>query len=169
MTVVSHQLKTNSFLIQLWTDSNHHWYLKQTFVFSIENPLLYATWANIIGQTNKKELIYLTTKELTFCSFNWCYNHSRGKTTDDRVVCGVIDGSKILVTSFKDAIIPPPMAHQSLETFEFQNAVVFGPSIDNKSALINSNEFCTVSSNNKLMFFKQIKVIYFNKITRNMM
>lgn len=163
LAIVYHQLKTNNFLIQLWTENNCHWYLKQTLVFSTENPLLYATWNNIIDQTNKKELIYLTTKEFTFCSFNWCVNHSRGKTVNDKVVCGVLDRNKILVTSFKDGIVPPPMAHQYLETSEFQNAIVFGPSIDDRSSLINSNEFCTVSCNNKLTFFKQIKVIYFDK------
>lgn len=144
--------------MQLWTESNCHWYLKQTLIFPVENPLLYATWDNVIDQTNKKELIYLTTKECTFCSFNWCLNRSRGKTVDDKVVCGVIDGNKILITAFKDGIVPPPMAHQSLETSEFQNAIIFGPSIDDKLSSINSNEFCTISCNNKLTFFKQMKV-----------
>jgi len=83
---------------------------------------------------------------------------------DDKVVCGVINGKQILVTAFKDGIVPPPMAHQTLETFELQNAIVFAPNINNESSSINSNDFCTVSYNNKLTFFKQIKVIYFNKI-----
>lgn len=79
---------------------------------------------------------------------------------DDKVVIGVIDGNNILVTGFKDGIIPPPMAHQYLQTSESQNAIVFAPEINDESSLINSNEFCTVSCNNKLTFFKQIKVIW---------
>lgn len=161
--VVCHQLKTNTKLIQLWTESNSHWYLKQTLVFPVENPLLYATWSDIVDETNKKELVYLTTKEFTFCTLNWCLSRSRGTTVDDKVVCGVINGHKILITAFRDGIIPPPLAHQSLETSESQNAIIFGPSINDKSSSITSNEFCTVSCNNKLTFFKQIKVIYLTK------
>ncbi|XP_011056183.1 PREDICTED: elongator complex protein 1 isoform X4 [Acromyrmex echinatior] len=157
LAVVCYQSKTNTTLIQLWTENNGHWYLKQTLVFTEKNPLLYVTWSDRINQFDEKELIYLTTKELTFCLFNWCVNHSRGKTVDDKVVIGVIDGNNILVTGFKDGIIPPPMAHQYLHTSESQNAIVFAPEINDKSSLINSNEFCTVSCNNKLMFFKQIK------------
>ncbi|KYQ49072.1 Elongator complex protein 1 [Trachymyrmex zeteki] len=157
LAVVCYQSKTNTTLIQLWTENNCHWYLKQTLVFTENNPLLYVTWSDRTDQFDEKELIYLTTKELTFCSFNWCINHSRGKTVDDKVVIGVIDGNNILVTGFKDGIIPPPMAHQYLQTSESQNAIVFAPEINDESSLINSNEFCTVSCNNKLTFFKQIK------------
>jgi len=164
LAVVYHQSKTNTTLIQLWTENNNHWYLKQTLVFCKENPLLYVTWSDRIDQIDKKELIYLTTNELTFCSFNWSVNHSRGKTIDDKVVIGVIDGNNILVTGFKDGIVPPPMAHQCLQTSESQNAIIFAPNINNESSSINSNEFCAISCNNKLTFFKQIKVIYLNKI-----
>ncbi|KAL0127474.1 hypothetical protein PUN28_005627 [Cardiocondyla obscurior] len=155
LAVVCNQLETNATLIQLWTENNAHWYLKQTLIFSAENPLLYVTWNSIIDQPHKKELIYLTAKHFICCSFNWCWDHSRGKTSDDRVVCGVIDGNKILVTDFKDGVIPPPMAHQTLEISKSQNAIIFAPNINNQ--LTNSNDFCTISYDNKLTFFKQKK------------
>jgi elongator complex protein 1 len=160
LAIVCHESTTSTTLIQLWTENNCHWYLKQTLAFSMENPLLYVTWGNTVDP-NKKELIYLTTRELAYCTFCWDVNHSKGKTTDDKAVVGVIDGDKILVTSFKEGVVPPPMAHQAIETLESQNAIVFAPN-NNKSFLVNSNEFCTVSYTNKLTFFKQIKVIYFN-------
>ncbi|XP_012536297.1 putative elongator complex protein 1 [Monomorium pharaonis] len=157
LAIVCHESKrlskTNNMLIQLWTENNCHWYLKQTLTFSMENPLLYATWSNTVDP-NKKELIYMTTNELTFCSFNWYVNHSRGKTVDDKAVVGVIDGDKILVTSFRIGIIPPPMAHDSIKTDEAQNAIIFAPNIDNKISSISSNEFCTASCTNKLTFFQ---------------
>lgn len=169
LAIICHQSKTSKAVssigsvIQLWIENNSHWYLKQTLLFSVENPLLYATWSNIVDQIDKEELIYLTTEELTFCSFNWCVNHSRGETIDDKVVIGVIDGNGIKVTGFRDAIIPPPMSHEYLTTYKSQNAIIFAPKI-NKSSEINTNEICTVSCNNRLTFFKQIKVIYFYKI-----
>lgn len=160
LAIVCHESTTSTTLIQLWTENNCHWYLKQTLAFSMEDPLLYVTWSNT-ADPNKKELIYLTTRELAYCTFCWDVNHSKGKTTDDKAIVGVIDGNKILVTSFKEGVVPPPMAHQAIETPESQNAIVFAPN-NNESSLVNSNEFCTVSCTNKLTFFKQIKVIYFN-------
>ncbi|XP_011692610.1 PREDICTED: putative elongator complex protein 1 isoform X1 [Wasmannia auropunctata] len=157
LAVVCHQSETNTTLIQLWTENNCHWYLKQTLVFSVESPLLYATWSN--KDIDKKELICLTTKELAFYSFNWCVNHSRGKTENDKSVVGVIEGNNILVTSFKDGIVPPPMAQLYLQTSESQNAIVFAPNINNESSSTNCNEFCTVSCNNKLTYFKKSKAI----------
>lgn len=164
LAVVCHHLETNTTLILLWIENNNCWYLKHTLAFPVEAPLLYVTWGNVLDATDKTQLMCLTTKELAFYTVNRCLNHSRGKTIDDKVVCGVINGKKILVTAFKDGIVPPPMAHQALETFELQNAIAFAPNINNESSLISSNDFCTISYNNKLTFFKQIKVIYLNKI-----
>lgn len=164
LAIVCHCLETNNTLIQLWIENNSQWYLKHTLVFPVETPLLYVTWSDVKDVSDKRQLLYLTTKELAFYSFNRCLNQSRGKTLDDKVVCGVINGNKILVTAFKDGVMPPPMAHQTLKTSELQNAIIFAPNINNESSLINSNEFCTLSCNNKFTFFKLMKVIYLNKI-----
>ncbi|XP_011265632.2 elongator complex protein 1 isoform X2 [Camponotus floridanus] len=146
---------SNHTILQLWTENNCHWYLKQTIVFSTDNPLIYATWSTT-GRYDQKELILLTLKEIMFCSFNWCVNHSRGKTVDDNTVIAVIDGKKTLVTGFRDGIVPPPMAHQSLQIQESVNAIAFAPSINDNTSLINSNMFCTISCDNRLTLFKQI-------------
>lgn len=107
-----------------------------------------------MGRCDKKELILVTLREIIICSFKWCVNHSRGKTVDDKAVVGVIDGKKILITAFREKIIPPPMAQQSLEFDEPINAVFFAPDVE-KKCWINSNVFCTVSCNNKFTFFRQ--------------
>jgi len=148
----------NHTILQLWTENNCHWYLKQTIVFSTDNPLIYATWSTK-GRYDQKELILLTLKEIMFCSFNWCVNHSRGKTVDDNTVIAIIDGKKTLVTGFRDGIVPPPMAHQSLQIQEPVNAIAFAPCINNNTSLINSNMFCTISCDNRLTLFKRITVI----------
>ncbi|KMQ97926.1 elongator complex protein 1-like protein [Lasius niger] len=155
LAVICEQSGTLNTILQLWTENNCHWYLKQTIVFSADNPLIYATWSTT-GRYDQKELILLTSKEIMFCSFNWCVNHSRGKTVDDNTVIAVIDGNKTLVTGFRDGIVPPPMAHQSLQIQEPVNAIAFAPSINDKTSLINSNMFCTISCDNRLTFFKRI-------------
>ncbi|EFN87660.1 Elongator complex protein 1 [Harpegnathos saltator] len=87
----------------------------------------------------------------------WTENnyHCRGKTVDDKAVVGVIDGKKILITSFKEKVIPPPMAHQYLQVKEAVNAIIFAPDVTDKKSWINSNIFCTVSCNDNLTFFRQ--------------
>lgn len=157
LAIICEQLETLNTILQLYTENNCHWYLKQTIVFPMDNPLIHATWSTI--SYDERKLILLTLKEIMFCSFNWCVNHSRGKTVDDNAVIAVIDGNKTLVTSFRDGIVPPPMAHQSLQMQEPINAIAFAPSNNNKTSLINSNMFCTISCSNKLTFFKRIMVI----------
>ncbi|KAL6440916.1 hypothetical protein ACFW04_003370 [Cataglyphis niger] len=155
LAVICEQSGMFNTILQLWTENNCHWYLKQTIVFSTDNPLIYATWSTT-GRYDQKELILLTSKEIMFCSFNWCVNHSRGKNIDDNTVIAVIDGNKTLVTSFRNGIVPPPMAHQSLQIQKPVNAIAFAPSINDKTSLINSNMFCIISCDNRLTFFKQI-------------
>lgn len=155
LAITCEQLETSSTILQLWTESNYHWYLKQTIVFPMDNLLIYATWS-AIGRYNQKELILLTLKEIISCSFNRCVNHSRGKTLNDKAVIGVIGGRETLITGFRVGLVPPPLAHQSLQTQEPINAIIFAPDVNDKKSWINSNIFCTVSCSNSLTFFKQI-------------
>jgi len=150
LAVICKHMSSRTFL-QLWTEHNNHMYLKQSLCFSDENPLLYASW------TNKKmgnELVLLSLKEVTICSFNWCINHSKGKTMEDQSVVVVIDGSRLFITAFRKAIIPPPFAHQIIDIEVPVNAIVFAP--DETS--INSNTFCAVLCDNSILIFKQKQV-----------
>lgn len=157
LAIICEQPKMNNMVLQLWTEKNYHWYLKQTIVFDIDNPLIFARWS-VVGRSDQNELILMTPTEIIFCSFNWCVNHSRGKIVDDKAVIGVINGNQIQVTGFRDGIVPPPIAHQTLQLQEPANAIVFAPSILDKTSSINSNMFCTILCNNSVTFFKQITV-----------
>ncbi|XP_035718153.1 putative elongator complex protein 1 isoform X1 [Vespa mandarinia] len=144
--------ENNSIILQLWTEKNYYWYLKQTFNFSIDNPLLYGIWSY---RTNcGKTLILLTPQNVLTYSFQWTINHSKGQSLKDKAVVAVIDGRKALLTGFKIGIIPPPMAHQTLELSEPINAIVFAPNVKSTESLIDINAFFCVLHNNKLAFFK---------------
>ncbi|XP_076249707.1 elongator complex protein 1 [Calliopsis andreniformis] len=147
------QVQGNSSLLQLWTENNYHWYLKQTIKFSVDNPLICATWSVSFS----KKLILLTKKELITHEYNWCVSHSRGKSACDKSVIGVIDGNKLLMTGLRVGIVPPPMAHQTLEIAESINAIIFAPNIENKNTWVDSNAFFCVSMSNKLIFYEHIK------------
>ncbi|KZC12649.1 Elongator complex protein 1 [Dufourea novaeangliae] len=143
----------SSSLLQLWTENNCHWYLKQTVRFPKDNALLHATWSTV---SLSKKLIILTSKELIECDYNWCVNHSRGKSLYDKSVIGVIDGNKLLLTGLRIGIVPPPMAHKTLEMFESINAIVFAPDMEHEHTWIDSNTLFCVSDSNKLMFYKHV-------------
>ncbi|XP_076644239.1 elongator complex protein 1 isoform X1 [Halictus rubicundus] len=140
-----------SSILQLWTENNCHWYLKQTIRFPKDNSLIYATWSTMFSY---KRLIMLTSKELVACDYNWCINHSIGKTIHDKSVVGVIDGYKLLMTGLRIGIIPPPMAHTILETPEPVNAIVFAPDVENENTWFDSNTLFCISESNKLIFYK---------------
>ncbi|OAD52932.1 Elongator complex protein 1 [Eufriesea mexicana] len=144
--------KDTSSVLQLWTENNYHWYLKQSIKFPINNSLIYATWST----SYLKKLILLTDKEFITCDYNWSVDHSRGTTVHDKSVIAVIDGNNLLVTGLRVGIVPPPMAHQTLETSESINAIVFAPDTKNKATWIDSNTFFCVSASNKLIFYKHL-------------
>ncbi|XP_076170382.1 elongator complex protein 1 isoform X1 [Ptiloglossa arizonensis] len=152
LTIWCEKQEDSSSVLQLWTENNYHWYLKQTIKFSANNSLVCARWSSSFY----KKLILLTYKEFITYNYNWCVNHSRGKSINDKSVVGVIDGNKLLLTGFKIGIIPPPMAHQILETSEYINAIVFAPDIESENSWINSNTLFCVSDSNKLIFYKHV-------------
>ncbi|XP_017891228.1 elongator complex protein 1 isoform X2 [Ceratina calcarata] len=140
-----------SSVLQMWTENNYHWYLKQSIKFPMNEPLIYATWKTAFPS---KKLILLTSKELITLEYNWSVNHSRGTSVTDKSVIGVIDGCKVLMTGLRVGIVPPPMAHQTLDTTEPINSVVFAPELENEHNWIDSNAFFCVSDSNKLMFYR---------------
>ncbi|XP_043669587.1 elongator complex protein 1 isoform X1 [Vespula pensylvanica] len=151
LTVWCEQDNDNS-ILQLWIENNYYWYLKQTFTFSIDNPLLYGTWSS--RSNCGKTLILLTPQNVLTYSFQWTINHSKGQSLEDKATVAVIDGKKALLTGFKIGIVPPPMAHQTLELSEPINAIVFAPNVKNIESWVDTNAFFCVLHNNKLAFFK---------------
>lgn len=166
LTVICKQLITHNVELQLWTENNYRWYLKQVMVFYEDDPLIHATWdVQISNRSYKKELILLTLRGLMYCRFIWRVNHNKCETKNDKLVSGVIYGEKVLLTDLKNAIVPPPMAQTYVILTEPVNAVVFAPnycaqidSNNERKSWMNCNAFCTVSCSNTLTFFKETSV-----------
>jgi len=161
LTIIYKDSTTSQMTLELWVEHNNNMYLKQTFFFSNNNPLLYASWNKKMGN----ELILLSLKEITICSFNWCINHSKGKTVKDQAMVVAINGSYLFVTSLRKAILPPPRAHQVVDTSIYTrtpiNAIAFAP--DDKS--ISTNAFCAISSNDILIYKQnQVNTLYINTL-----
>ncbi|OXU28995.1 hypothetical protein TSAR_015024 [Trichomalopsis sarcophagae] len=137
--------------VQLWGEKNYHWYLKQTITYPKNNPVLYLAWS---PQVNK-DLLILSSKNSTIYTFYWTVTHSHGKDLADKAVVSVIDGNKVLVTGFRDGIVPPPMAQQTIQFDEPVNAISFAPKQIQDSE-ISSNDFLVLLSNNKIEFCQNI-------------
>ncbi|XP_012256785.2 putative elongator complex protein 1 [Athalia rosae] len=140
--------------VQLWSENNYHWYLKQTILFSTDNPPLYLAWT--ADPKLGKTLVILTKVNYLTYTFYWTINHSSGRTEDDKALVGVIDGDRALLTGFRVGVVPPPMAHQALQIDQPINEVVFGPETKDKDSWINTNVLFAVLHNNQLAFYKQV-------------
>lgn len=142
-------IDTGASIVQLWAEKNYHWYLKQTITYPKENPILYFAWS---PQTNRDLLILSANCSVAY-NFHWSVDHSLGKDLSDKAVVAVIDGDKVLLTGFKDGIVPPPMAQQTLQLDEPVNAIFFAPNDATEDSGINSNDLFCVLHNNKMALF----------------
>lgn len=127
--------------LELWTEKNYHFYLKQSISYSKENPILSIAWSH----TTNNDLLILSQKSVVSYNFRWEVAHSRTNLDSDRATVGVIDGDKILLTRFKEVVIPPPMAQQVVKCDEPINAVCFAP------PGCDSNSLIAVTKSNKIL------------------
>lgn len=70
----------------------------------------------------------------------------------------VIDGSQLLLTAFRRAVIPPPMCTYSVKIDDAINSVIFGP--------IGCNDFIIINNKNQILFCQpQFKNGLFSGVT----
>lgn len=150
LVIWSKNQETEETLVQLWTEGNYHWYLKQTLKFNKDTPVYHVTWSSASKSGNK--LIILTKTNLISYTFHWTVNHSRGQDLTDKAVVSVIDGEKALITSFKDGIVPPPMCQDSLEFNGAINGVIFAPN-ETEAKTINSNALICILDEYRLALY----------------
>ncbi|XP_013183864.1 elongator complex protein 1 isoform X2 [Amyelois transitella] len=146
--------QTNIQKILLFTTGNYHWYLKQTLEFNSDQNLSKMLWDNDFDIYNNKKL-HVILSNGQYYSYSWIWNieHSKGTTDLDDAVVTVIDGKKVLVTGFRQTVVPPPMSALELKCNSFINSTHFAPGLSEKN--INTNTFFVCTSNNKLIFYKQ--------------
>lgn len=114
-------LKDTQSVVQLWTTSNYHWYLKQSYNFDTSNKITSVSWDpedsyclhlfTCTGQYLKYKLGLVTN----YCNPGSDYNGS----------IAVIDNKNVLITPFKKKIIPPPMSHHKLTCDSGVNSIIW--------------------------------------------
>ncbi|KAH9089560.1 hypothetical protein Ae201684P_007728 [Aphanomyces euteiches] len=97
-------------VVQLWTRSNYHWYLKQ------ERRFASTAVASMQWDLEQPNVLHVLTKDgqYIFLEVAWQVHANAAATV------AVIDGTNVKVTHCAKAMIPPPMA---AETHEFSHAI----------------------------------------------
>ncbi|XP_077589151.1 elongator complex protein 1 [Stigmatopora nigra] len=110
--------------LQLWTVANYHWYLKQSLDFGSDpsKAPLCVSW-----DSEHSLRLHVVTRGWSYLSYEWGWTTERSPGTDasDRANVAVIDGDKILVTTFRQNVVPPPMCSFELQLKSPANQVTF--------------------------------------------
>ncbi|KAM3867334.1 elongator complex protein 1 [Diretmus argenteus] len=110
--------------IQLWAVGNYHWYLKQSLDFGRtpqEAP------ACVSWDPERPLRLHVVTCGWTSITYDWAWTTERSPGLDatDNASVAVIDGDRILVTAFRQCVVPPPMCSYDLQLTSPVNQVTF--------------------------------------------
>ncbi|XP_035506109.2 elongator complex protein 1 [Scophthalmus maximus] len=110
--------------IQLWTVGNHHWYLKQSLDFGGDRQ---AAPVCVCWDPERPLRLHLARRDWTCITHDWGWTTERspGQDAADNANVAVIDGDKILVTTFRQGVVPPPMCSFELQLKSPVNQVTF--------------------------------------------
>uniref|UniRef100_A0A8C1VGB2 Elongator complex protein 1 n=1 Tax=Cyprinus carpio TaxID=7962 RepID=A0A8C1VGB2_CYPCA len=147
--------------IQLWTVGNYHWYLKQSLHFGNE-PL--RAPACVCWDPEKPLRLHLLTRGWASYTYDWGWStqRSHGNDCHDNANVAVIDGDKILVTTFRQCVIPPPMCAFELQLPVPVNLVTF------HSQAQRTNELAALTADGHIYVYGQGKS-YNLKLNSNIM
>uniref|UniRef100_A0A8C1L8B9 Elongator complex protein 1 n=1 Tax=Cyprinus carpio TaxID=7962 RepID=A0A8C1L8B9_CYPCA len=136
--------------IQLWTVGNYHWYLKQSLHFGNE-PL--RAPACVCWDPEKPLRLHLLTRGWASYTYDWGWStqRSHGNDCHDNASVAVIDGDKILVTTFRQCVIPPPMCAFELQLPVPVNLVTF------HSQAQRTNELAALTADGHIYVYGQGK------------
>uniref|UniRef100_A0A3B5MHZ7 Elongator complex protein 1 n=1 Tax=Xiphophorus couchianus TaxID=32473 RepID=A0A3B5MHZ7_9TELE len=137
--------------IQLWTVGNYHWYLKQSLDFDGDPqkaPVCFC-W-----DPERPLRLHVVTHSWTSIAYDWGWTteRSRGLDVTDDASVAVIDGEKVLVTTFRQSVVPPPMCSFELQLKSPVNQVTFLCQTErtNQIAVFTSNGQISVFGKGKL-------------------
>ncbi|XP_075718904.1 elongator complex protein 1 [Rhinoderma darwinii] len=128
--------------VQLWVVGNYHWYLKQSLHFgSEENRVVSVVWDPEISY---KLHVVCTGWQYICYDWTWSTDRSGGHGTGGQTDVAVIDGDKVLVTSFGQSVVPPPMCTFHMQFPRVVNEVAFHKDPD------KSSDFAVLDADNTL-------------------
>uniref|UniRef100_A0A3Q2Z330 IkappaB kinase complex-associated protein n=1 Tax=Hippocampus comes TaxID=109280 RepID=A0A3Q2Z330_HIPCM len=137
---------------QLWTVANYHWYLKQSLDFGTDPS--HAPEC-MCWDPERPLRLHMATRGWIYLAYDWGWTTERSPGTDasDHANVAVIDGDKILVTTFRQSIVPPPMCSFELQLSSPVNQVTFlcQPERTNQLAALTANGNITTYDQTRLV------------------
>ncbi|KAM9377431.1 elongator complex protein 1 [Pholidichthys leucotaenia] len=138
--------QVNSY-VQLWTVGNYHWYLKQSLGFG-RDPQKAPVW--VCWDPVAPLRLHVITQSWTTITYDWGWitERSPGLDVTDNASVAVIDGERVLVTTFRQSVVPPPMCSFELQLKSPVNEVTFlcRPQGTNQLAALTANGQISVFS-----------------------
>ncbi|CAL8262436.1 unnamed protein product [Lota lota] len=110
--------------LQLWTVGNYHWYMKQSLTFGRDPQRAPAC---VLWDPQRPLRLHVVTHGWASLTYDWGWSTDRsaGLDASDNANVAVIDGDKILVTTFRQGVVPPPMCSYDLQLTSPVNLVTF--------------------------------------------
>uniref|UniRef100_A0AAQ5XH23 Elongator complex protein 1 n=1 Tax=Amphiprion ocellaris TaxID=80972 RepID=A0AAQ5XH23_AMPOC len=137
--------------IQLWTVGNYHWYLKQSLDFGRDPQKAPVC---VCWDPERPLQLHVVSRSWTSITYDWGWmtERSPGLDATDNANVAVIDGEKILVTSFRQCVVPPPMSSFELQLTSPVNQVTFlcRPQGTNQVAAFTANGQISIYSQGRL-------------------
>ncbi|KAI4589464.1 hypothetical protein MJG53_020488 [Ovis ammon polii x Ovis aries] len=133
--------------VQLWTVGNYHWYLKQSLPFNTcgKSKIVSLLWDPV----SPYRLHILCQGWHYLCyDWHWTTDRSSGDNLSDMANVAVIDGNRVLVTVFRQSVVPPPMCTYRLQLPHFVNQVMFSARPE------KSNDLAVLDATNQISVYK---------------
>ncbi|KAM3612355.1 uncharacterized protein V6R79_007268 [Siganus canaliculatus] len=139
--------QVNTYL-QLWTVGNYHWYLKQSLDFG-RDPLKAPVC--VCWDPERPLRLHVVSRDWTSITYDWGWatERSPGLDATDNANVAVIDGDKILVTTFRQCVVPPPMCSFELQMASPVNQVTF------LRQRQRTNQLAALTSDGKISIYNQ--------------
>ncbi|XP_075904166.1 elongator complex protein 1 isoform X2 [Nelusetta ayraudi] len=126
--------------IQLWVVGNYHWYLKQSLDFGADPQRAPVC---VCWDPERPLRFHVVTRGWSTVTYDWGWTTERSPGLDaaDGAGVAVIDGGKVLVTTFRQCVVPPPMCSFELQLPSPVNQVTFlcRPQRTNQLAALTSD------------------------------
>ncbi|XP_066576528.1 elongator complex protein 1 isoform X2 [Amia ocellicauda] len=134
--------------IQLWTVGNYHWYLKQSLHFGSDpqRAPVFLAWDPEVPLR-----LHVLCRGWQYLCYDWAWSteHSMGDDLQDDANVAVIDGDRVMVTTFRQCVVPPPMCTYQIHLPTAVNQVTFHPEPG------KTNDLAVLTADDKIMIYSK--------------
>nr|XP_015807305.2 elongator complex protein 1 isoform X2 [Nothobranchius furzeri] len=135
--------------LQLWAVGNYHWYLKQSLDFGRDPQKAPVCICWDPERPLQLHVVTSSWNSITY-SWGWTTERSPGLDVTDNASVAVIDGDKVLVTTFRQCVVPPPMCSFELQLKSPINQVTF------LCRPKGTNQIAAFTANGQISVFSQV-------------